>query len=86
MRKQVISRTVQTMKVTALLADPVNEQMVEGIFFFFIEKTKEKEILKSVAKQCGEGMVPVAIKEIQIISEKYVMALEQFMAVAERVE
>lgn len=47
---------------------------------------KEKEILKSVAKQCGEGMVPVAIKEIQIISEKYVMALEQFMAVAERVE
>lgn len=85
MRKQVISRTVQTMKVTALLADPVNEQMVEGIFFF-IEKTKEKEILKSVAKQCGEGMVPVAIKEIQIISEKYVMALEQFMAVAERVE
>lgn len=85
MRKQVISRTVQTMKVTALLADPVNEQMVEGIFFF-IEKTKEKEILKSVAKQCGEGMVPVAIKEIQIISEKYVMPLEQFMAVAERVE
>ena len=84
MRKQVITRTVQTMKVTALLADPVNEQMVEGIFF--IEKTKEKEILKSVAKQCGEGMVPVAIKGIQIISEKYVMALEQFMAVAERVE
>ena len=33
MRKQVISRTVQTMKVTALLADLVNEQMVEGIFF-----------------------------------------------------
>ena len=30
MRKQVISRTVQAMKVTALLADPVNEQMVEG--------------------------------------------------------
>ena len=54
--------------------------------FFFVEKTKEKEILKSVAKQCGEGMIPVAIKEIQIISEKYVMALEQFMAAAERVE
>ena len=33
MRKQVISRTVQMMKVTALLADTVNEQMVEGIFF-----------------------------------------------------
>lgn len=32
MRKQVISRTVQMMKVTALLADPVDEQMVEGIF------------------------------------------------------
>ena len=84
MRKQVISRTVQMMKVTALLADPVDEQMVEGIFF--IEKTNEKEILKSIAKQCGEGMVPVAIKDIQIISGKYVMTLEQFMALAERVE
>ena len=84
MRKQVISRTVQTMKVTALLADTVNEQMVEGIFF--IEKTKEKEILKSVAKQCGEGMVPVAIKQVQVIFEKYVMPLEQFMTLAERVE
>lgn len=84
MRKQVISRTVQMMKVTALLADPVDEQMVEGIFF--IEKTDEKEILKSVAKQCGEGMVPVAVKETQIISGKYVMTLGQFMALAERVE
>jgi hypothetical protein len=84
MRKQVISRTVQMMKVTALLADTVDEQMVEGIFF--IEKTDEKEILKSVAKQCGEGMVPVAVKETQIISGKYVMTLGQFMALAERVE
>ena len=41
MRKQVISRTVQTMKVTALLADPVNEQMVEGIFFS-LRKGKRK--------------------------------------------
>lgn len=84
MRKQVISRTVQMMKVTALLADTVDERMVEGIFF--IEKTDEKEILKSVAKQCGEGMVPVAVKETQIISGKYVMTLGQFMALAERVE
>lgn len=84
MRKQVISRTVQMMKVTALLVDTVDEQMVEGIFF--IEKTDEKEILKSVAKQCGEGMVPVAVKETQIISGKYVMTLGQFMALAERVE
>lgn len=84
MRKQVISRTVQMMKVTALLVDTVDEQMVEGIFF--IEKTDEKEILKSIAKQCGEGMVPVAVKETQIISGKYVMALGQFMALAERVE
>lgn len=84
MRKQVISRTVQMMKVTALLADTVDEHMVEGIFF--IEKTDEKEILKSVAKQCGEGMVPVAVKETQIISGKYVMTLGQFMALAERVE
>ncbi len=63
MRKQVISRTVQTMKVTALLADPVNEQMVEGIFF--IEKTEEKEILKSVAKQCGdlEDMIEIFVEK-----------------------
>ena len=33
MRKQVISRTVQTMRVTALLADTANEQVKETIFF-----------------------------------------------------
>ena len=84
MRKQVISRTVQTMRVTALLADTANEQMVEGVFF--TGKATEKEIMKSVAKQCGEGMIPVSIKDTHIISEKYVMPLEQFLAVAERVE
>lgn len=81
-----ITRTITSMKVLVLCADSEKGELTES-YFTFGQALTDKKIQKEIEKQLKESnFVFVKIKEKELVTEKYAISVEDFMAHAQKVE
>lgn len=81
-RKRVVSRTIKTTKVTALLASKERGECYNAEFKIMGDVKNPEKIVKFITPHLNDDEVIVDLVKFELLSDKYAMPEEEFVSLA----